>query len=324
MDAAQSKPTRINPLAQIPAAAWYGAGFGLLLALRFVLSDFQLTVASEMLIIGLFALSLNLIMGYGGMVHFGHAAFYGIGAYTVGVGMARFGWNPWLAMLAAPFVSALLALVLGWFCVRRRGLYFSILTLAFGQLVYTMIFNARELTGGDDGLHGLEFPEIISTPGNYYLFTILVFVICVVLIRLLVRSPFVLVLRAVRENAERAQFIGVDVRRHQLIIFVIGGFFAGVAGALLTAEKHFVGVEMLYWTTSAEPILASLLGGMYTLLGPVFGEAVLVFLNLVLNRVFAYWSLVLGTLTVVIVLIAPGGLLGLVQRLIGMEGRDSA
>ncbi len=316
--------TRANPLAAVPDWVWAGVGIAALLALRFILSDFQLTVASEMLIIGLFALSLNLIMGYGGMVHFGHAAFYGIGGYTVAVGIARWGWNPWLAMLAAPFVSALLALIIGWFCVRRRGLYFSILTLAFGQLIYTLVFNARDLTGGDDGLHGLVFPEIINSPGSYYLFTLLVFIVCVLTLRIIVRSSFVLVLRAVRENAERAQFIGVDVRRHQLITFVIGGFFAGIAGALLVGEKHFVGVETLFWTTSAEPILASLLGGMYTLLGPVVGAALLVFLNLVLTRIFAYWSLVLGILTVVIVLVAPTGLLGLAQRLLGLEGKDSA
>jgi branched-chain amino acid transport system permease protein len=287
-----------------------------LVSLRFMLSEFQLTIASEMIIVGLFALSLNLIMGYGGMVHFGHAAFYGVGGYTVAVLITHFGWSPWLAMMAAPFVSAVFALVIGWFSVRRVGLYFSILTLAFGQLVYTLVFNAREITGGDDGLHGLKFPEIINTPGNYYLFTVLVFVACYLVIRMLVKSPFILILQTIRENAERAQFIGIDVRRHQLITFVIGGFFAGIAGALLAGKQHFVGVEMLFWTTSAEPILASLLGGMYVLSGPVVGAALLVFLNLILNRIFAYWPLALGTLTVVIVLIAPTGLLGLAQRLL--------
>jgi len=311
-----------------------------LLSLRLLLSEFQLSIASEMLIIGLFALSLNLILSYGGMVSFGHAAYYGIGGYSVAIGMREFGLNPWLALAIAPFISALFALVIGWFCVRRRGLYFAILTLAFAQLVYIMAFNARAITGGDDGLHGLDFPEIISSPGNYYMFTVLVFISCYVLIRQIVRSNFILVLKATRENAERAEFIGVDVRLHQLIIFVIGGFFAGVAGALLVGEQHFVGVDMLFWTTSSEPILASLLGGMYTLPGPAFGGGLLVFLELSLNRIFSSgvlenvpliglisdipWQMFLGIITVTIVLIAPDGLLGQAQKLAGFSKEDEA
>jgi branched-chain amino acid transport system permease protein len=314
--------TLFRQLAAAPLWIWGLVVLVVLASLRFLLSDFQLTIVSEMIIVGLFAMSLNLIMGYGGMVHFGHAAFYGVGGYTVAILMARFSWNPWFAMMAAPLVSAVFALVIGWFSVRRVGLYLSILTLAFGQLVYTLIFNAREITGGDDGLHGLEFPEIINTPGNYYLFTVLVFVVCYLVIRMFVNSPFILILRTIRENAERAQFIGVDVRRHQLVTFVIGGFFAGIAGALLAGKQHFVGVEMLFWTSSAEPILACLLGGLYILPGPMIGAALLVFLNLTLTRIFAYWPLVLGILTVVIVLVAPTGLLGLAQRLLRAGERD--
>lgn len=293
-----------------------------LFSLVFILSDFQKTVASEMLIIGLFSMSLNLIMGYGGMVHFGHAAFFGIGGYTVALLMTHQNLHPYLAMLIAPFASAALAFVIGWFSVRRVGLYFAILTLAFGQLVYILVFNAREITNGDDGLHGLEFPDILSSPGNYYIFTLIVFVICYLALRMIVRSSFVLTLRAIRENPERAQFIGVDVRRHQLITFVIGGFFAGIAGALFVGEKHFIGVETLFWTTSAEPILASLLGGMFSLPGPAIGGAILVFLNLILGRITEFWPLVLGVLTVALVLIAPSGIVGLFRRLVGLEEGD--
>lgn len=312
----------VRQLTKIPNTVWGGVALLLLISLAFVLSDFQKTIASEMLIIGLFSLSLNLIMGYGGMVHFGHAAFYALGGYTLAVGTARFGWSPWVGMLLAPFVSAAVAVVIGWFSVRRIRLYFAILTLAFGQMVYVAIFQTRELTGGDDGLHGLVMPEIISTPGNYYLFTLAVFTVCFLLIRMIVRSPFVVVLRAIRENPERAQFIGVDVRRHQLIVFVVGAFFAGIAGALIVGEQHFAGVEMAHWTTSAEPILGSLLGGMYSLVGPVFGGALLVFLNLTLTRITPYWPLVLGTLTVVIVLVAPTGLIGLIQRILGTSSKE--
>jgi branched-chain amino acid transport system permease protein len=144
---------------------------------------------------------------------------------------------------------------------------------------------------------------------------------------MIVQSPFVQVLKAIRENSERAQFLGVDVRRHQLITFMLGGFFAGIAGALLVAKQHFIGVEMLFWTTSADPILASLLGGMYTLPGPAFGGALLVFLKLFLTRVILFeglqWHGVLGILTIIVVLAAPMGLFGLAQRLLGFTDDDS-
>lgn len=279
------------------------------------LSEFQTILLTDMLIIGIFALSLNLIMGYGGMVHFGHAAFYGIGAFTVGILTLQYGVNAYLAMILAPFVSALAGLIIGWFCVRRVELYFAILTLAFGQLVYIIFLQAREITGGDDGLHGLPIPEWFRGTLNMYFFTLIVFSICYLLIRMIVNSPFVLVLLATRENPQRARFVGVNVRRHQLITFVIGAFFAGVAGALMATEKRFASLEMLHWTTSAEPILASLLGGMFVLPGPAIGASALVYLNYALSRVTSYWPLALGTLTVVMVLIAPTGIAGLIQRI---------
>ncbi len=294
-----------------------------LFALTFLLSEFQLIIASEMLIIGLFSLSLNLILGYGGMVHFGHAAFYGVGGYTAALLPLHMGVHPYIAMLLAPFFAAAVASVIGWFSVRRVGLYFAILTLAFGQLMYIIAFNAREFTNGDDGLIGLEFPALITPKPNYYLFTLIVFVVSYLLIRMIVRSPFILTLRAIRENPERAQFIGVDVRRHQLIVFILGAFFAGIAGALMVGLKHQINPSIMFWTTSSVPILGSLLGGMFSLPGPVIGGALLVFLETLLNRITGgFWSLVLGSLTVILVLVAPSGLVGLYQRLTGQEDEE--
>jgi branched-chain amino acid transport system permease protein len=298
----------------LPSWVW-GAGFlALLLLLRPVLSDFNLLLVSQMLIIGLFALSLNLIMGYGGMVSFGHAAFYGLGGYTVAILITRY-QVPFLpAMALAPLVSAAVAVVIGWFCVRRVQLYFSILTLAFSQLIYVIVFQAREFTGGDDGIQGIPVPAWLAVAGNYYLFTVLVFVLCFLALWILTNSSFVLTLRAIRENPERALFIGVNVRRHQLITFVIGAFFAGIAGAMMVALNHFVGPEMLYWTTGAEPILASLLGGMFSLIGPAIGAAILTFLDVTITRFTAFWPMVLGILTITAVLVAPTGLVGLAER----------
>ena len=282
----------------------------ILAALSQVLSEFQLLLASQMLIVALFAMSLNLILGYGGMVHFGHAAFYGLGAYTLAILISRYRAPTSLAFLAAPIVSALVAVVVGWFSVRRVRLYFAILTLAFGQILYVIVFQAYDFTGGDNGIHGLPVPGILQRAENFYLFTLLFFSISFLVLRVLVNSPFVMTLRSIRENAERAQFIGINVRRHQLATFIIGSFFAGIAGALMALLNRFVAPEMLFWTTSSEPILASLIGGMFSLIGPAIGAALLLLLNVLISRYTEFWPTVLGVLTILVVLVAPNGLVG--------------
>ena len=286
----------------------------ILMFLGVVLSPFQASLASEMLIAGLFALSLNLIMGLGGMVHFGHAAFYGVGGYSYAILTTRADFDPVLAFIVSPFIAATFAVVIGWLCVRRTRLYFAILTLAFGQLLYILVFQARDLTGGDDGIQGLPIPAWLATEQARYWFTALVFLACYALIRRIAASPFILTLKAVRDNPERAQFLGVNVRRQQLAVFVMGAAFAGVAGALFAMLNRFVAVNMLFWATSAEPILGSLMGGMDSLIGPVLGGALLVFLEVNITRFTLYWPLVLGTITVLFVLLAPEGLVGLVQK----------
>ncbi|MDZ4769648.1 MAG: branched-chain amino acid ABC transporter permease [Chloroflexota bacterium] len=297
-----------------PLIVLYGITAAILIGVALLLSDFYRSLLTEMLIAGLFALSLNLIMGYGGMVSFGHAAFYGLGGYAVGILTTRYGVDPFVAMALAPFVAALGALIIGWFAVRRVRLYFSILTLAFGQVLYTLVFNNAEFTGGDNGLLGIPGADWLRPELNYFLFALAIFALCFAALRVLIRSPFILTLRAIRENPERAQFIGVDVRRHQLIVFVIGGFFAGVAGMLLAGHNRIVGVDMLFWTTSSQPLLGSLMGGMFSLVGPVVGGAILRFLEVQITTVTLYWPAVLGVLTVGFVLLAPDGLVGLVDR----------
>lgn len=310
-------------LRSIPFGAWVGLVSVVLLLLPSFLSEFQVSLVTEMLIAGLFALSLNLIMGYGGMVHFGHAAFYGVGGYAFAILTSRYGLAPLVALLIAPFISALFGVVIGWFCVRRTRLYFSILTLAFGQLLHILAFQSYDFTGGDNGIQGLPTPDFLVGTTNYYVFVVVIFMICFALIRLLVQTPFILTLRAIRENPERAQFIGVDVRRHQLITFVIGAFFAGVAGALIAEHHRFVAVDMFFWTTSSEPILGSLLGGMFSLTGPAVGGALLIFLEITITRFTEFWPFILGVITVLIVLVAPGGIVGLIQGWFGEAKKES-
>lgn len=297
---------------------------GVLLLIGALLTPFQAALAAEMLIAGLFALSLNLIMGFGGMVHFGHAAFYGVGGYSYAILTLRVGVDPIVALIISPFIAALFAVVIGWLCVRRTRLYFAILTLAFGQLLYILVFQARDLTGGDDGLQGLPIPDWLASEQARYWFVALIFLACYVLIRRIAASPFILTLKAVRDNPERAQFLGVNVRRQQLAVFVVGATFAGVAGALFALINRFVAVNMLFWATSAEPILGSLMGGMDSLIGPVIGGALLVFLEVNITRFTLYWPLILGSITVLFVLLAPEGIMGLLRKPLSQkEGRTT-
>jgi len=280
--------------------------------------EFWIWVTTEMVIMALFALSLNLILGFGGMVSFGHAAFFGTGAYVVALLMKKAGVGFVPAMIAAPVAAAVMAAIIGWFCVRLTGLYFSILTLAFSQLIYMVVFQSYGFTGGDDGIHGIPKPEVL-TPTNYYLLCLIVFLICFYLMRMLANSSFGLTFRTIRENPERARFLGGNDRRYHLFNFIIAGGFAGLAGGLFTELNRFAQTEFLHWSKSAEPILSSLVGGMFSLVGPAIGSTILIFLKIIIQQIHKglveYWAIILGTILLAVVLFAPDGLVGLTQRL---------
>ncbi|WP_083846858.1 branched-chain amino acid ABC transporter permease [Desulfomonile tiedjei] len=307
---------------------WIAGGIvtALLFALPFVLAqlgrtgEYWIWVTTEMIISALFAMSLNLILGYGGMVSFGHAAFFGVGAYTVALLMKKAGAPLYLALLAAPLVSAFAAAIIGWFCVRLIGLYFAILTLAFGQLLYMVAFQWYTFTGGDDGIHGVPRPEFLG-PVNYYLLCLILFLVCLLIMRMIINSSFGLSIRSIRENMDRANFIGINVKKYQWINFIIAGAFAGLAGGLLAELNRFAQTEFLHWSKSAEPILASLVGGMYSILGPAIGSTVLIFLKIVLQQLHKsmvdLWAIILGGILLLVVLFAPGGLVGIYQRIFG-------
>lgn len=300
----------------------------LLVILPFVLGglgrsgEYWIWVTTEMIIMALFAMSLNLILGFGGMVSFGHAAFFGVGAYTVALLMKKAGFPLGPALLAAPLVAALAAAIIGWFCVRLIGLYFAILTLAFGQLLFMIVFQWYTFTGGDDGIHGIARPHFLS-PANYYLFCLFIFLACFLTMRMITRSPFGLSIRITRENGERAKFIGINVRRYQLLNFIIAGAFAGLAGGLFAELNRFAQTDFLHWSKSAEPILACLVGGMYSLVGPAIGSSVLIFLSIIIQQIHQslveIWGMVLGLILLVVVLFAPEGLVGLYRKMLKKE-----
>jgi branched-chain amino acid transport system permease protein len=279
--------------------------------------EFWIWVTTEMIIMALFATSLNLILGFGGMVSFGHAAFFGVGAYTVALLMKKAGVSLGLALMAAPFMAAIAAAIIGWFCVRLIGLYFAILTLAFGQLLYMIAFQWYTFTGGDDGIHGIPKPEFLG-PANYYLFCLVIFLVCFLIMRMVMNSSFGLSIRITRENSERAKFIGINVRRYQLINFIIAGFFAGLAGGLFTELNRFAQTEFLHWSRSGDAIFACLVGGMYSFIGPAIGSSVLIFLHIIIQQIHQSlvetWAIFLGLILLAVVLFAPEGLVGLYEK----------
>jgi len=286
--------------------------------------EFWIWVTTEMIIMALFALSLNLILGFGGMVSFGHAAFFGTGAYVVALLMKKAGFGFVPALILAPVAAAIVAAIIGWFCVRLVGLYFAILTLAFGQLLYLIVFQAYAFTGGDDGIHGIPRPEFLG-PVNYYLLCLVLFLFCLSVMRLIVNSPFGLTIRATRENSERAKFIGINLRKYQLLNFIIAGSFAGLAGGLFTELNRFAQTEFLHWSKSADPILACLVGGMYSLIGPAVGSAFLLLAHIVIQQLHQglveVWAIILGVILIIVVLFAPEGLVGVYEK--RMAKRDS-
>jgi branched-chain amino acid transport system permease protein len=278
-------------------------------------SEYYIYLASKVIIWSLFAMSFNLVLGYGGMMSFGHAAFYGLGAYSCALLLVKAAWPAPAAFVAAPLIAALAGLVIGYFSVRIMGIfYFAVLTLSFSQLIYILVFKWRSLTLGDDGIQGVPVPGYISTLDSYvhfYYFALIIAAICIFILWKITRSPFGLVLRSARENPDRASFIGVDLRRYRLAAFTVSAFFSGIAGALFVFMETSVSPDVLKWSISGEVILMGLLGGMHVFPGPIVGAGIMVLLNSFLTSYTEYWALFIGTILILSVLFFPQGVAGI-------------
>lgn len=284
-------------------------------------SRFYTFLATDIAILALFALSLNLLLGYTGLVSFGHAAYFGIGAYTSAILMKTYGVPFALSFPAAGLMAAAFALVFGYFCVRLTKIYFAMLTLAFAQIVWAICFKWNDVTGGEQGLPNVPYPELSwmsAIPGlgqlragdQFYLLVLFLVAIAVAALRRIVGSPFGRMLTVIRENPERAEFIGINVRRYQLAAFAVAGFFAGLAGALFGIFNRGVFPDFAYWTKSAEVLIMTILGGMGHFWGPAVGAMVLTLLNQQITSYTEYWPLILGTILVALLFGFPGGIVG--------------
>ncbi|MGH7406952.1 MAG: ABC transporter permease [Candidatus Methylomirabilales bacterium] len=289
--------------------AWGSLLAGLAL-LPLVLPAYDLLIGIEMLLFALLASSLQLLMGYGGMVSFGHAAYFGLGAYAAALLSTKAGL-PWLAALGlAPVVAAAGGLLFGVFCVRLTAIYFAMLTLAFAQITYTVAHQWYDFTGGDNGILGVWPPPWLAGPSRYYLFTLGVVALAVALLGLLVRSSFGLAVQAIRDDPRRAGAVGLNVTLHQLVLVVVAAALAGLAGALFAFQKGSVFPDYLFVTKSIEPLVMVLLGGVRAFAGPLIGAFVYTLLDTVVTASWDYWGAVLGLVLTGLVLLFPQGMVG--------------
>ena len=278
-------------------------------------SAYLVDVATEILIYALFALSLNVIIGYSGNVSFGHAAYFAIGGYANAILLTTYGWSLALSLTASIVVTMCLSGVVAYFCTRLTDIYFAMLTLAFSMLVWAIVFKWRSVTGGDDGFVGVSVPTIIEHRINFYYFTLLLVTGAIWILWVICHSAFGRTLIAIRENATRAGFIGVNTRLMRWWAFVVAGTFAGLAGAIFAMFHRGMYVESAFWTQSATVLIMTLLGGMFSFFGPAIGAATLFLLERITNEYTEYWPTVLGVTLLTILLFLPDGLTGLAQKI---------
>ena len=294
-----------------PKLLWFiGAILIVLLILPPILPRFYTYIIAVIFVTSLLAMSLNLVLGHGMIFQFHHGVFYGIGAYTAALMLTKTSLPMWVGFVAGPIMAAVAGLLIGWFCVRLTRLYFGMLQISLGSLIWAIVFRWYSFTGGDDGIHGIPMPSLLSSLNNAYYFILIVLVICLVVLYLILKSPFGSTLEAIRDNPQRCEAVGVNVRRHQLMAIVIATFFAGIAGVLFVVLEGSVFPDLLFWVLSLEVFIMCLLGGWFTFAGPVLGAAIMVALRTFVGIFTEYWTLILGVILILLIFFLPEGVMG--------------
>ena len=285
-------------------------------ALPFILRP---AIAAEIWIFAIFGLGLNLLLGYTGLLSFGQSTFFGSAAYVAGWLLKHYAISVLFALGIGVAVGALSALVVGYLCVQRSGLYFIMLTFALNQLFYFVAYQWTSVTGGEDGMPGVPRPALFGIdfkdPLNYYVFVSVLFLVTFWLMKRVVESPLGKILVAIRENEVRAEAVGYDVPRFKLLAFVIGGAFSGVAGVLYAMLFGIVPLEAIGFVTSGNVVFATLIGGSGSLYGPVIGSFVFIWLSESVSTLWARWPLLLGVAFIIVVLFLRGGVVEAWTRL---------
>ncbi|MFI5373916.1 MAG: branched-chain amino acid ABC transporter permease [Candidatus Rokuibacteriota bacterium] len=308
-----------------PVAFW--TGFGIVLALLIVaplvLPEFWRRFVTEILIWGLLAMSSDILIGYTGMISFGHSAFFGLGMY--GAAAALLSVRPpnlWLALLYGLVAAALVAVFVAYFSTRLRDIYFSITTLVFSQIFYVIIFTWTAVTGGENGLTfsrpALRIPGVFSVPfdsNTLHWFVLAVVTVSYLVLRRITQSPFGMVLQSIRENEPRTRAVGYAVERYKIVAVMLSGVFAGLAGVLYALQNRFAAPDFVFFTVSGEVIIFNVMGGIGTLVGPIVGAAFFLLLREGFSRFFTEFYLIpVGIIFTAMVIFMPQGLLGFLRR----------
>jgi branched-chain amino acid transport system permease protein len=280
-------------------------------------------LGTRVLVLGLAAMSVNFLLGFTGVLSFGHAAFFGLGAYGAGFALKFLAPSTPLALLCGTLLGGICGSLLGALCARLRGVYFAMVTIAFGQVFYYIAFQWSSVTGGDDGLRGFTRAplnltvatiNILSDANAFYYFVLLSLALAVGLMGLILRSPFGHTMISIRENERRARFLGIPVDRHIWIAFTLSCFFMGFAGALYALLNNFADPRGLHFSQSGDFVMMAVMGGMRSFWGPLLGAAVFVVLQDYLSSITVNWMSFVGMLFIAIVLFFPRGLLGFIRR----------
>lgn len=288
--------------------------------LPFVVPQYSLTIITAALIFGLFAMSLDLMVGYCRLYSFGHAAAYGLGAYSTGLILIQWKLPLLLGIILGVGLTVLIALPIAWICTRSTGVSFAMLTLAFAQLGYAMLFRFRDLTGGSDGIAGVPRPagpfgmDWFQGKIGYYFLVLACLVGSYLACRALVRSPFGAVLSGIRENEAKTIALGYNTRTYKIATVVLSYGFGGLAGALYVGFAGYASPELFFWITSGQVLIMVVVGGAGTLIGPILGAVFFVFAEHQLSQVTDLWPLIFGSIFIAFVLFAPQGLWGLFRR----------
>ena len=294
-----------------------------MLVFPLLVEDYPRTLVAEIYVFAIFAMSLDLLLGYTGLLSLGHAAFFGLGAYAVIVLGVMFGVEPWLGVIAGTALAAIASAVIGFFCVRASGITLLMLTLAFSQLIYSVALKWRDVTGGSDGIGAPDRPSFFGfDPSNalvMYYMTLIFFLACYIGLRRLINSPLGHVFVGIRENEPRMQAIGYATARYKLVAFTIGGAVAGLAGGLYAIYNGFISPDAVHFSASGDALIMVMLGGTGTLIGPVIGTGVFLLLKNLTSSFSEHWMLIVGVTFIACVQYFPGGIWGTVRALRGAE-----
>ena len=306
-----------------PTHLFGAAALGLMLLAPLGLPPFAMTLLTELVILGLFAMSLDLMVGYTRLVSFGHAAAYGLGAYASGYLLLNSSLPLPFAVILAALMTGVVAIGVGWVCTLATGVSFSMLTLAFAQLLYAIAFKWTSVTGGTDGLAGIPRRAgpmgltFLTTKTGFYYFSLACLFGSYLLCRELVRSPFGAVLRGIRENEPKTLSLGYDTRLYKIAVVAISYTLGGLAGALYAPFAGFANTELLFWLLSGQVLIMVIVGGSGTLIGPILGAAFFMTLEHKLSSYTEAWALFFGLIFIGFVLFAPEGIFGLAKGWMG-------